>query len=391
MYVLRSSLLPACLLLAFLHLTGAQNQPVVTVTNSGNVQVFRTETANLNCSFASTVPLTVQSVSWYKLNEDGTQGAPFLVYVTNSPIQADANRLTELGLTDRVSFQSDSTSITIQETAQPDTGTFRCEVDPIFPGGGVASSVDTNLTVVVLPQVTIAQLPLTAYVQEDVTLTCQSGSFPGSTYNWTRVDGAALPGGATFYEGYELVLPKAVLSDAGQYRCVADNGYGTDTGTYLLTLHDRTTTKPPTQPPNPETTKAGGDEETPKPRTTDSTGLVVGLVLGLLAAIVLAAGIIYYCRNKGSGSSKKAEKKTKQQSAGSQRHADMEAGTGRPESWEAPKPRNDSPKKRTGVFDTTDVVGPADDDLDYSKQDIKPPGPDGKNGVHDKRNLDGYV
>ncbi|XP_019622465.1 PREDICTED: lachesin-like [Branchiostoma belcheri] len=391
MYVLRSSLLTASLLLAFLHLTGAQQRPVVTVTNSGNVQVFRTDTANLSCSFVSSVSLTVYSVSWYKLTNDGREGAPFLVYINNNPVQEDANRLAELGLTGRVSFLPDLTSITIQETAQPDTGTFRCEVDPIFPGGGVAASVDTNLTVVVLPQVTIAQLPVTAYVQEDVTLTCQSGSFPVSTYNWSRVDGAALPGGATFHEGYELVIPKAVLSDAGEYRCVADNGYGTDTGTYRLTLNDRTTAKPATQTAKPETTVPGGVEDTPKPQTTDSTGLVVGLVLGLLAAIVIAGGVIYYCRNKGSGSSKKADKKTKQQTAGSQRHADMEAGTGRPESWEAPKPRNDSPKKRAGVFDTTDVVGPADDDMDYSKQDIHPPGPDGKNGVHEKRNLDGYV
>ncbi|CAH1246074.1 F11R [Branchiostoma lanceolatum] len=218
--------------------SGAQT-PVVTVTNSGNVDVFRTETASLSCSFVSTVPLTVHSVSWYKLNEDGTPGAPFLVYLPNTPIQENANRLTELGLTDRVRFLPDMTSITIQETAQPDTGTFRCEVDPIFPGGGVADSVDTNLTVVVLPQVAIAQLPLTAYVQEDVTLTCQSGSFPVSTYTWTRVDGATLPGGATFYEGYQLVIPRAVLSDAGEYHCVADNGYGTDTGTYLLTLHGK--------------------------------------------------------------------------------------------------------------------------------------------------------
>ncbi|XP_066304513.1 immunoglobulin superfamily member 11-like [Branchiostoma lanceolatum] len=217
--------------------SGAQN-PVVTVTNSGNVDVFRTATANLSCSFVSTVPLTVYTVSWYKLNDDGTPGAPFLVYIPSSTISEDTNRLAELGLTGRVSFLPDSTSIAIQETAQPDTGTFRCKVDPIFPGGGVASSVDTNLTVVVLPRVTIAQLPLIANVQEDVTLTCQSGSFPVSTYTWTRVDGATLPGGATFYEGYQLVIPRAVLSDAGEYRCVADNGYGTDTGTYLLTLHD---------------------------------------------------------------------------------------------------------------------------------------------------------
>ncbi|XP_019646072.1 PREDICTED: uncharacterized protein LOC109486661 [Branchiostoma belcheri] len=127
--------------------SGAQ-RPVVTVTNSGNVQVFRTDTANLSCSFVSSVPLPVYTVSWYKLNNDGSQEAPFLVYVTNSPVQEDANRLAELGLTGRVSFLPDLTSITIQETAQPDTGTFRCEVDPIFPGGGVAASVDTNLTVV---------------------------------------------------------------------------------------------------------------------------------------------------------------------------------------------------------------------------------------------------
>ncbi|CAH1246072.1 Hypp7648 [Branchiostoma lanceolatum] len=137
--------------------SGAQT-PVVTVTNSGNVDVFRTETANLSCSFVSTVDLTVFSVSWYKLNEDGTPGPPFLVYVTNSPINENANRLTELGLTDRVSFLPDLTSITIHETAQPDTGTFRCEVNPIFPGGGVAASVDTNLTVVELTTTTAGQV-----------------------------------------------------------------------------------------------------------------------------------------------------------------------------------------------------------------------------------------
>ncbi|XP_078661594.1 uncharacterized protein LOC144905722 [Branchiostoma floridae x Branchiostoma belcheri] len=125
--------------------SGAQS-PVVTVTNSGNVQVFRTDTANLSCSFVSTVPLTVHSVSWYKLNNDGTEGAPFLIRVSNT-INEDPDRLARLGLTGRVSFLPDLTSITIQETAQPDTGTFRCEVDPIFPGGGVAASVDTNLTV----------------------------------------------------------------------------------------------------------------------------------------------------------------------------------------------------------------------------------------------------
>ncbi|XP_078620601.1 uncharacterized protein LOC144887320 isoform X2 [Branchiostoma floridae x Branchiostoma japonicum] len=132
--------------------SGAQ-RPVVTVTNSGNVQVFPTETANLTCNYESTVPLTIQSVSWYKLDENGREGQKLLTHVTNNGITESVDRLAELSLTGRVSYPPDLTYMAIQETVQSDSGTYRCKVTPILPEGD-AAYVDTNLTVIALPGTT---------------------------------------------------------------------------------------------------------------------------------------------------------------------------------------------------------------------------------------------
>ncbi|CAH1251899.1 LRIG1 [Branchiostoma lanceolatum] len=111
-------------------------------------------------------------------------------------------------------------------------------------------------------------LPYSEYVVDaggDVTFTCTVTSYPSSNVTWEHPDG-------TRSTGDVLRLRNATSQSQGQYRCSADNGFGTDMQYVDLVVRE------PTRPP------PGGSE--------GQTGTSGGLTGGVIAAIVVVCAVL---------------------------------------------------------------------------------------------------
>ncbi|XP_078619183.1 uncharacterized protein LOC144886431 [Branchiostoma floridae x Branchiostoma japonicum] len=110
------------------------------------LEVFRTKSIDLRCSFDNITSNVLYQVSWYKLNDDNSPGSAFITSLHGQEVHVE-ERQEELGLEGRVSIQLDGLSLNITDVAVHDEGIYRCEVTVLQPLLAKASS-DVNLTVV---------------------------------------------------------------------------------------------------------------------------------------------------------------------------------------------------------------------------------------------------
>uniref|UniRef100_H2UAI5 Matrix-remodeling-associated protein 5-like n=1 Tax=Takifugu rubripes TaxID=31033 RepID=H2UAI5_TAKRU len=88
-------------------------------------------------------------------------------------------------------------------------------------------------------------LSVTSGVGEPVILTCKASGSPEPQTSWLLPDGnivhqgVAATGGVTLYPNGSLLLPKPSRRDAGYYRCIAVNQYGSDALTTQLEVNSK--------------------------------------------------------------------------------------------------------------------------------------------------------
>ncbi|XP_077985707.1 uncharacterized protein LOC144440250 isoform X2 [Glandiceps talaboti] len=138
----------------------------------------------------------------------------------------------------------DSTSLVIPVTSSRNNQVYTCSVLYDF-----ALAVGRNsLTVTIIVPPSITHHPSSMSPNEgtsSVTLSCQADGDPTSTFTWTK-DGSTLQTNSKYtVTGGSLVIHNIVRSDDGEYRCVADNGYGTAATSNPATL---TVNYPPGEP-----------------------------------------------------------------------------------------------------------------------------------------------
>eukprot|EP00058_Branchiostoma_floridae_P018646 XP_002604135.1 hypothetical protein BRAFLDRAFT_71574 [Branchiostoma floridae] len=115
-------------------------------TSDRELEVFRTNSLELRCSYDSTTSDAPYQVSWYRLNDDGSPGSAFLSSLHGKDVHVE-DRQAELGLKGRVSIQPDGLSLNITDTFLHDEGIYRCEVTILHPFLETNSS-DVQLSVV---------------------------------------------------------------------------------------------------------------------------------------------------------------------------------------------------------------------------------------------------
>uniref|UniRef100_A0A8C9BL30 Junctional adhesion molecule A n=1 Tax=Phocoena sinus TaxID=42100 RepID=A0A8C9BL30_PHOSS len=135
---------------------------------------------------------------------------------------------------DRVTF-SDS-GITFHSVTRKDTGMYTCMVSE--EGGNTYGEVTVQLIVLVPPSKPTISVPASATIGTRVVLTCsETDGSPPSEYFWFK-DGVLMPtepknNRAFSNSSYslnhktgELIFDPVSASDAGDYTCEAQNGYG---------------------------------------------------------------------------------------------------------------------------------------------------------------------
>ncbi|XP_077985712.1 fibroblast growth factor receptor 2-like isoform X3 [Glandiceps talaboti] len=134
---------------------------------------------------------------------------------------------------------TDSTSLVIPVTSSRNNQVYTCSVNYDFGNGLGRGSL--TITIAVPPSIT--HHPSSMSPNEgtsSVTLSCQATGTPTPTFTWTK-DGSDLQTNLPKYTvtGGSLVIHNIVRSDDGQYKCVADNGYGTAalSNAATLTVH----------------------------------------------------------------------------------------------------------------------------------------------------------
>ncbi|XP_035664172.1 lachesin-like [Branchiostoma floridae] len=132
----------------------------------------------------------------------------------------DAITATSANFTGRVSIIGAQRTLGITSLRITDAGQFFCSVHDLATVNDETNSARQTLFVYTRPTVT---LPYSEYVVDaggDVTFTCTVTSYPSSNVTWEHPDG-------TRSTGDVLRLRNATSQSQGQYRCSADNGFGT--------------------------------------------------------------------------------------------------------------------------------------------------------------------
>ncbi|XP_078700188.1 uncharacterized protein LOC144926973 isoform X2 [Branchiostoma floridae x Branchiostoma belcheri] len=113
------------------------------VTTEGKVTVLKSTNVTLKCTLRSRLRNTHHRVNWYRVGENGTQGAPLLTYIDRHAFY-NKRRSAELGLVDRLEAVDDHASLRILRVKGEDSGTYRCEVMLVSQQ---LSYADVNLTI----------------------------------------------------------------------------------------------------------------------------------------------------------------------------------------------------------------------------------------------------
>ncbi|KAI8520704.1 hypothetical protein Bbelb_004580, partial [Branchiostoma belcheri] len=120
------------------------SQPLQTESyHRGKVTVLKSTNVTLKCTLRSRLRNTHHRVNWYRLGENGTQGAPLLTYIDRHAFYNN-RRSAELGLVDRLEAVDDHASLRILRVKGEDSGTYRCEVMLVSQQ---LSYADVNLTI----------------------------------------------------------------------------------------------------------------------------------------------------------------------------------------------------------------------------------------------------
>ncbi|XP_078578456.1 uncharacterized protein LOC144863276 isoform X2 [Branchiostoma floridae x Branchiostoma japonicum] len=188
---------------------------------------------------------------------------------------------TSANFTERVSIVGAQRALGITSLRITDAGQFYCSVHDLASVNAESNSARQTLFVYTRPTVT---LPYSEYVVDaggDVTFTCTVTSYPSSNVTWEHPDG-------TRSTGDVLRLRNATSQSQGQYRCSADNGFGT--GMQYVNLVVREPTRPPPGGSQGQTGTTGG-----------LTGGVIAAIVVVCAVLVLAgimAAVIFFMKSK---------------------------------------------------------------------------------------------
>ncbi|XP_032491184.1 junctional adhesion molecule A isoform X4 [Phocoena sinus] len=187
-------------------------------TSEPVVQVAENKPAKLSCSYSG---FSSPRVEWKFAHGDITS-----LVCYNNKITASYE--------DRVTF-SDS-GITFHSVTRKDTGMYTCMVSE--EGGNTYGEVTVQLIVLVPPSKPTISVPASATIGTRVVLTCsETDGSPPSEYFWFK-DGVLMPtepknNRAFSNSSYslnhktgELIFDPVSASDAGDYTCEAQNGYG---------------------------------------------------------------------------------------------------------------------------------------------------------------------
>ncbi|XP_028255011.1 carcinoembryonic antigen-related cell adhesion molecule 2 isoform X2 [Parambassis ranga] len=211
------------------------------ITSSTATLIAGNSTANLSCQATAG---TVATTTWLK---DGAQ-------LANST---------------RVVISTDKRSVLIRPVQKEDNGKYTCELtNPV--------NTDTaafDLVVNYGPEQPTIEGNNKVEEKDLVTLTCKAASIPPPTFTWKFNDTL------TDTTTHEYTISNAEYKDTGLYTCEAHNAVTgmTSSNSHLLTV------------------KAEGELDE---LSGLSEGAIAGIVVGVIAALAVAIGLFFYCRQK---------------------------------------------------------------------------------------------
>ncbi|XP_061752718.1 carcinoembryonic antigen-related cell adhesion molecule 2-like [Nerophis ophidion] len=216
-------------------------EPVLGVNMSGpsGVLMAGNSTANLSCRATAG---TVTTRTWLK---DG------------QPVAGGG----------RVTLSADGGSLMIAPLQKEDNGEFQCQ----FANPVSSQRASYKMVVMFGPEAVAVSGQSAVEVRGGVTLTCSAASVPPANFTWK------FNGTLTDVKTAAYVIGEAVYKNTGAYMCQAHNAVTGKTATHTHNLSVR-------------------EEGTLQQGLSD--GAIAGIIIGILAALALAIGLIFYCRQK---------------------------------------------------------------------------------------------
>ncbi|CAH1224623.1 LRP1B [Branchiostoma lanceolatum] len=117
------------------------------VTTEERVTVLKHTNATLRCTLRMRRTNIHHRINWYRVGENGTQGAPLMTYIDRNAFH-NFRRTAALGLVGRLEAVDDHASLRILRVKGEDSGTYRCEV---ILASQQRSYADVNMTILECP------------------------------------------------------------------------------------------------------------------------------------------------------------------------------------------------------------------------------------------------
>ncbi|XP_035686749.1 uncharacterized protein LOC118422970 [Branchiostoma floridae] len=117
------------------------------VTTEGRLTVLKTSNVTLKCRLKMRRRNINHRINWYRIGENGTQGAPLLTYIDRHAFY-NYKRTAELRLAGRLEAVDDHVSLRILNVKVEDSGTYRCEV---ILASQQRAYADVNMTILECP------------------------------------------------------------------------------------------------------------------------------------------------------------------------------------------------------------------------------------------------
>ncbi|XP_078665997.1 uncharacterized protein LOC144908341 isoform X1 [Branchiostoma floridae x Branchiostoma belcheri] len=187
---------------------------------------------------------------------------------------------TSANFTGRVSITEPQKSLRVTSLRITDAGQFFCSVHDLGSVAAERNSARQTLFVYTRPSVSLPYTNAIVEAGKDITFTCTVTSYPPSNVTWEHPDG-------TRSSGDVLRLRNATSQSQGQYRCSADNGFGTDMQYVNLVVQE-----PTRSPPAGQTDPARTSDQPIKTRGPQTAGASGGLTGGVIAAIVVVCAVL---------------------------------------------------------------------------------------------------